>query len=175
MRAASVTDRQAALAEIAAELQSVLSTIHDAYGRVLQVIARQRHAVAHADAAALKAAMDEMAAIEASIREADEQRRALMGRACPERGSTMSVAALTDHLPQSAAAALRSQASTLRARLDEVQRHQAVLRASVSSVLGHMDGLWRQIGQSLDRTGTYQPAGAGRTRGPGPISLDLTR
>jgi phage I-like protein len=173
MNIASMRDRQHSLDELALELMGVLRSLHETYGQVLEVVAQQRRAVSMADAERLKRALGAMLPLESSIRELDERRRQVLARACPESTATVSVTEFAEQLSPEPAQRLKSQALALRARLDEVRREQGVLRSAVSSVLSHMDGMWQQIGQSLDLTGTYQPGKSSMRPGQGPISVDV--
>ena len=140
----------------ARELESLVTRLHSAHERWLDALTSHESAVRRADPAAMelaagagRAAMSEIAALE-------QERRAFVEGAIARgwRGP-VTIGAMAASLDEPSRSRLEAAARSLRRAIVGVQRRAEVLGGAVHAMLGHVDGLMRQVARRLSHAGTY--------------------
>ena len=136
------------------------------------LVAQQRDAIARADTKAIEAIRAQQIARVESVRALEaERRRTVRALAGTEDARVEHLAAAFEGAARDA---LLELSGVLRSSLAALRDEQAVVREAAEQMIGHMQGLMRQIHQRLSHSGTYGRGGR-VDAGPSVVSgIDLT-
>lgn len=154
--------------EAARTISRVLSEMLGQHDALLDAVRRHRGALSRADRDGIAEAMRSQTVAIDRIRAIDGERRR-------EFGDGMSVPDIARTLPEAARREVLELGARLRERIEEVRAEQAVVEVASRALLGHMEGLFRQVAARLSHAGTYGRLGrvdAGQQIVSG---IDLTR
>lgn len=165
---------------LAARLEALLSALIAEHTCLLDLSARQRQAIRGANTGEMDACLTEQRDRLARIAGLEDDRRRLVDSVVPPapgRSSNGTPVTLT----QLAALAgpedrdrLLNLASELRRLVERVREELAVIRAAAASLMGHMEGVMKQVAQRLSHSQTYGRRGAVEAHVTIVSSLDLT-
>jgi hypothetical protein len=154
-------------ATTARTISGILAAMLSQHEALLEAVRRHRAALSRADRDAIAEAMRTQAACIERIRAADaERRRAFGDAAVPE---------IARALPEGARREVMDLGGRLRALIEQVRGEQAVVEAASRSLLGHMEGLFRQVSARLSHAGTYGRLGRVDAGQQVVSGIDLTR
>ena len=161
-----------------AELETTLAGLVASHETLLDLTTRHRAAITRADAAELTAvitAQEEELRVIATL----EQRRRAAARALEggvaRRAPEPTLTQALSNAAQPVRERVSALAEKLRGLLGRIIRERNVVKQATASLVGHMEGLMRQVAQSLSASGAY--ARTGRVEAPTqPIvtGLDIT-
>lgn len=143
------------------ELESLLRDIATLHRRLLVTLETQRAALRRADGAAVARAAEEHEALLGEERRLDQRRRALVARHAPagRDPSRVTLTELAELVSEPERAALRALADEARGCVARARAESAALGQATRSLLSHMQGVMRQVGQSLSHARTYTRKG----------------
>lgn len=162
---------------LAAELAPLLSAMTATAQAYLVALRDHRDAVRRADPTSMSEAMSREAECLQQLSKLEDTRRRLVQRAegagfWPGKGP-ITLSGLAAKTPDDRKGLLVAAASHLRSLMQEATREQGVLRQAAIALAGHVEGIVRQVAQSLSHTGTYGRMGV-VAAGPAVVSaLDL--
>jgi flagellar FlgN protein len=154
--------------QTARALTHTLESMIDEHGILLDAVREHRAALSRADREAVAEAMRVQTETIGRIRDLDKDRRNAFGHA-----TTVQDIASVVH--EEARAELLELGAKLRECIETVRAEQAVVEVASRALLGHMEGLFRQVSARLSHAGTYGRGGcidAGQQIVSG---MDLTR
>lgn len=169
----SMVQPESALPGLGRRLEDLLTALMGEHRALLDLTARQRDAIRAADTRAMEACLAEQRARLGRIASLEEERRALVEVVIPGGSTTLShLASLTGAEERDR---LLSLASELRRLVERVREELALIRSASVSLLGHVEGVMKQVAQRLSHAQTYGRRGAVEPRVTVVSSLDLTR
>lgn len=163
--------------QLAGELSPLLAAMTTTAEEYLTSLRSHREAVRKADPVMMSKTIAHEAECLERLSKLEESRRSLVNRAEAAglwvgRGP-ITLSGLAAKAPEDRKGLLVSAASKLRAIMEEATREQGVLRQAAASLAGDVEGIVRQVAQSLSHTGTYGRMGV-VAAGPAVVSaLDL--
>lgn len=175
MTSAKGTSRTDALAEA---LDTLLDGYTRAYERVRADAVAQRDAIRKGDAARAAAAATDQAGVLETILALDRSRDELINAAAASlphaagRGR-LTLRRIAGALPGGRAAELVARAESLRTLVIETKALTASVAGAAAILVGHFEGLMRQVGRQLSHSGTYSPRGYVEAGGQVVTCLDL--
>lgn len=164
-------------ASLAAELAPLLSAMTSTAEAYLSALRDHRDAVRRADPSAMGEAMAREAQCLQQLSKLEDSRRRLVQKAeaagfWPGKGP-ITLTGLAAKAPDDRKGLLVAAAAHLRGLMQDATREQGILRQAATALAGHVEGIVRQVAQSLSHTGTYGRMGV-VAAGPAVISaLDL--
>lgn len=166
--------------QMSQRLDALLSAMIAAQQQLLEAIAAHRDALRAADARAVDAAVARHHDAIKHVAFLEQQRRELVMmaiRGVPElvgqRPEQVTLTKLASHSTQGTRAALLTKARTLRELVTQAQGGAATLKMATLSLLAHMEGLMRQVGQQLSHAGTYSRRGVVEPGGTVVSAVDM--
>jgi len=162
---------------LAGELAPLLTAMTETAELYLVALRDHRDAVRRADPASMSGAMSREAQALQQLSRLEDSRRKLVQKAeaaglWPGKGP-ITLTGLAAKAPEDRRGFLVATASHLRGLMLEAAQEQGVLRQAATALAGHIEGIVRQVAQSLSHTGTYGRMGV-VAAGPAVISaLDL--
>lgn len=173
------TQPVARVADPAADLRDLLSSLLTEHETLAVLLQEQREAIRRADPDSLGSIAERHTRTLTRIADLESSRADLV-RSWPlpatrTPGRPLTLRDLARALPEPGRTDCLTLASRLRDALDSTKTAAGILRTASSSLLAHMEGLMRQVGRRLSHAGTY-----GRTGEVEPVAavvsaLDLTR
>ncbi|MFO0829915.1 MAG: flagellar protein FlgN [Phycisphaerales bacterium] len=156
------------------KLESVLAAQLEEYRTMRGLIERRRDALRHADAAALRKALDAEHAAIVRIGELDRARGEVAGALARRLGigGNVTMSALAARAHPDVRESLEVVAAALRDEVDACRRASSVVRAAADALAQHVSGVMQTVQQAFASAHTY--GRAGRLAGAVPIrSIDL--
>ncbi len=157
-----------ATTDTARALSHILDAMIDAHETLHSVVVEHRAALSRADRQAVADAMREEAKLIDRIRTLDQDRREAFGHAT-------AVQDIAREFNEPVRASVLERASKLRACIEAVRKEQAVVESASRALLGHMEGLFRQVAARLSHAGTYGRMGRVEAGHQVVTGIDLTR
>ncbi len=154
--------------ETARALTHMLEAMIDEHGVLLEAVLEHRSALSRADREGVAQAMRVQAEAIERIREIDQGRRKVFGQAT-------TVQDIASAFPEQTRTELLDLGAKLRGCIEKVRAEQAVVEAASRALLGHMEGLFRQVSARLSHAGTYSRGGCIETGQQIVSGIDLTR
>lgn len=154
--------------ETARALTRTLEAMIEQHEILLEAVLEHRAALSRADREGVAEAMRVQVGVIERIREIDAGRRKAFGQ-------TTTVQDIALVLPEETRAELLNLGAKLRACIEKVRTEQAVVAAASQALLGHMEGLFRQVAARLSHAGTYSRGGCVETGQQIVSGIDLTR
>lgn len=152
-----MTDRDT----LASELEQVLAGMVRLHEQMLRVTREHRAAIASADAEKIGACVRTHAELFQAVQELERRRRSAVAQLTAGEGRkrppTMTELAASLSEPWRERAG--KLASQLKTTLETLSGEQRTVRLATESLLGHMDGLLRQVAKKLSHAGTYSARG----------------
>ena len=166
----------------ARELESILSELLAEHRQILSLVEAHREAITKADTAAIRTCVEQHAAALNRVRRIEDRRLALVSREIArlrEQGQTLrgqpTLTQIAERSPEPWRSRTVALAHQLRELMQRVAREQGVVRTASVSLLGHIDGLMKQVAQKLSHAGTYSGRGVvAPVRGQVVSGLDMT-
>lgn len=146
----------------------VLTAMIEQHDALLEAVLHHRASLSRADRDGIAEAMKAQTVAITRIRAIDAERRETFGHAT----AVQDIAAT---LPEAARAEVLELAGKLRERIEKVRREQAVVECASRTLLGHMEGLFRQVSARLSHAGTYGRLGRVDPGKQVVSGIDLTR
>jgi hypothetical protein len=154
------------ITQVTQRLDALLSAMIIANQRLESAIGAHRDALRGADQRGVEAAISKHHDAIKQVAFLEQQRRELVTQAIRSvpaltgmRPEQLTLTLLASHADQHARAGLSAKARTLRELVVRVQGGAATLKTATMSLLAHMEGLMRQVGQQLSHAGTYSRRG----------------
>ncbi len=154
--------------ESARALTHTLETMIEQHGVLLEAVLEHRAALSRADRDGVAQAMRVQTEAIDRIREIDRGRRKVFGQAT-------TVQDIASAFPEEIRTELLDLGAKLRESIEKVRAEQAVVQAASRALLGHMEGLFRQVSARLSHAGTYGRGGCIETGQQIVSGIDLTR
>lgn len=154
--------------ETARALAHTLDAMIEAHETLHEAVLDHRSALSRADRDAVAEAMRVEARTIDRIRSLDKDRRDAFGHAT-------AVQDIARDFAEPAKSHVLERASRLRACIEAVRSEQAVVETASRSLLGHMEGLFRQVAARLSHAGTYGRMGRVEVGHQVVTGIDLTR
>lgn len=149
-------------------ISHILAAMIEQHDVLLEAVGRHRAALSRADRDGIAEAMRAQTVAIERIRGIDAERREAFGHAT-------AVQDIASTLPEAARAEVLELAGKLRERIETVRREQAVVECASRTLLGHMEGLFRQVSARLSHAGTYGRLGRVDAGQQVVSGIDLTR
>jgi hypothetical protein len=163
----------------ASRLEGLLAALIDGHRALLDLAGRQRMAIRAADTRAMQACLGEQRLLLERIALLEEDRRRLVESAASAMpGSAARTPTLTELASLASPAErdrLLAMARDLRGLVEQVRRELSIIRTAASALMGHVEGVMKQVAQRLSHAQTYGRRGAVEARVTVVSSLDLTR
>lgn len=161
-------------ADIAAELESLLTELNSAYTDLSGLVSRQRESLRAADSQAVAELAQAQQAVLERLSGLDQLRRALSARSGARQGSPApTLRQIAQSLPEPHRTKLLRQVESLRSLMERTRAETGTVRAATLSLVAHLEGLMRQVGRTLSHAGTYGRAGRVDPAGAVITALDL--
>lgn len=144
-------------AAVAQRLDAVLRELSAAHDELLELSRAHRRAISSADAPGLKRCTTRERDVATRVRDLEREGREIMqmiGSGTDNAPGTIREAARA--IPGPAGQRLAEAADRLREKVLELQRENQAVVMATRSMLAHMEGLIRQVGQRLSSDGTYR-------------------
>jgi len=145
-------------------MEKLLADLLTEHRTLHQLVQAHREAIRACDAAAIKSCVEQHAAVLNRISGMEEERRRLVAELTPRQDGPRRTAPTFTQLAEQLSDPWRSRAielaKQLRELVERIAKDQRAVRVASASLLTHMDGLVRQMVQSLSHAGTYSPRGA---------------
>lgn len=166
------------LGRLSDELDAVLARLVEGYRGLLGLLGEQREAIRRGDPGRIAAASGRQAMHLQLLADAEEQRRGVVQRwlervSLPRLGRPVTLSDLAAHAVGDRRAELLARAEELRGLLREVASRGGVVRSAAASLVSHMEGLVRLVGQRASHAGTYSRRGCVEGGGGVVSALDL--
>ncbi len=169
-------------------LRDTLGDLITEHERLLDLTRQQREAIAAADLPAMRDCATRQSELTQVIRQLDQRRIVAIATFAEGRGSrpgtrggragrpgqAMTVRRIADELPEPSRTSLLEIADRLRSIITALKSEQEVVQDAVGCLAGHMEGLVRQIADTLSHTGTYARGGAPAKHHQVVSALDVT-
>lgn len=141
------------------ELEAVLKKLAEAQHALLACIDARRDAMREADAFGLGRCLTRESEVVGEIGRLDERRQKVVGAIAAmigsERGERTTFSEIASRVPGDRGVALRTMALSLRELMERVQRQNASARSAAEMLAAHMQGLSKQVAQTLNHAKTY--------------------
>lgn len=162
-----------------AELVARLDDLIEAHETLLAMAREHRGLIARADGAGVEALSVRQGELVRRIATLEQHRRAaaraLVGRGGRRGDAEPTLQQVCAALPEPRRTEVAARAEKLRGLLGRVREEHRVVRRATTLMLGHMEGLMRQVAQALSHAGTYSRQGAIGAGSAAVVSaLDLT-
>ena len=161
---------------ISEELEALLRALIVRHESLLELTLKHHEAIRQADTSRCEAVSAQARTVLAEIAELEASRQGLIKRAQAQLPRQSSVARLSDIarcLPDPVRTALLELAEKLRALIQRVQEEQSLLRVVSRVLVANMNGLVRQVAQSLSHAGIYAKSGTVSAGAAVASSLDI--
>jgi len=146
----------------------ILAAMIEQHEALLEAVRHHQASLRRADRDGIAEAMKAQTVAIGRIRQIDAERREAFGHA-------MAVQDIAATLPEAAKAEVLELAGKLRDRIETVRREQAIVECASRTLLGHMEGLFRQVSARLSHAGTYGRLGRVDAGQQVISGIDLTR
>lgn len=164
---------RAPVVDLPGELERLLAGLIAAHEDLLRLAVEHRAAIATADSARLQTCIESQQRTLGRLAELDLQRRRLTAAAALPSDVQPTLSVLAERLPEPVRGRALAAAGRLRELINAVHREARTVRQATHALLGHMEGLMRQIGRRLSEAGTYGRAGGVIAAPPLPCALDV--
>lgn len=166
---------ESAVPGLSRRVEDLLTALLAEHRAMLDLAARQRDALRTADTRAMDACLGEQRERLARIAALDEERRRLVESVLhSSKGGPATLAQLAALAGPTDRDRLLALASDLKRHIERVREELGVIRAASASLMGHVEGIMRQVVQRLSHAQTYGRRGAVEARVSVVSSLDLT-
>ncbi|MCC6677061.1 MAG: flagellar export chaperone FlgN [Phycisphaerales bacterium] len=164
-------------AQLAAELDALLTASLEENKGLLELAARHRAALRRADGAAAHACAEEQDGCLRRLADLDRRRLELIaafGRARAGQKPPSTISDLAESVAEPERTRLREKATAVRELMARIRGEYQTIQIATRSLLAHMEGLMRQVGRQLSQSGTYGRRGYVEA-GAAACAIDLTR
>lgn len=157
-------------------LERLLRELIDRHEHMLEAIGAHRDAIAKADSVALASCVEREHTLIQEIATLEGERRRVIGELSGVKSARpLSMPQAAAHVPEPTRTRVLDLAGRLKALVETLSRQQRVVRDATVSLLGHMEGVMRQVSAKLSHAGTYSSRGQVESGGQQIVSaLDLT-
>lgn len=150
------------------QVRRMLEELIALHEQMLEAVRDHRGALARADRKAIASATSRQNQLIEKIRRVDAVRREAFGQ-------TLTVSEIAATLPAESRRVVLELAGRLRELIEQVRDEQAVVALASRSLMGHMEGLLRQVAARLNHAGTYGRLGCVEAGAQIVTGIDLTR
>ncbi len=157
-------------------LEHLLRELIDRHEKLLAQIGAHRDAIASADRDALQACIEGEHLLIQEIADLEAERRRVVGELSGAKvASVLTMPQAAAHVPEPTRTRVLDLANRLKGIIENLNRQQRVVRDATVSLLGHMEGVMRQVSARLSHAGTYSSRGQVESGAQQIVSaLDLT-
>lgn len=144
-------------AATAQRLDAVLRDLVAAHDELLELSRAHRRAISSADAPGLQRCVMRERDVASRVRDLERAGREIVGMIGQRSGDApRTIREAARMIPGPAGRRVAEAADRLRDKVLELQRENRAVVMAARSMLAHMDGLIRQVGQRLSSDGTYR-------------------
>ncbi|MBM4108575.1 MAG: flagellar protein FlgN [Phycisphaerae bacterium] len=165
---------------LAERIEGLLTALIAEHAALLDLASRQRDAIRAADTAGMDACLTEQRERLARIAGLEDDRRRLVDSVAPPApgrsrgGGPITLAQLAALAGAAERDRLLALASELRHLIERVRKELSVIRLAAGSLMGHVEGVMKQVALRLSHAQTYGRRGAVEAHVTVVSSLDLT-